>query len=470
MEENILGTEKIGKLVMKFAVPCVISMVVAALYNIVDQIFIGWSEAGAYGNAATNIVYPLTVFALGFALLVGDGASANFSLFLGAGEDKKAERSIGSGLVMLVGVTAVITAAALILKKQILGIFGADPQEELCYAYAMDYYGVIALGLPLYMIGQGLNSFIRADGSPRYSMACTLAGAICNIILDPVFIFALKMGVKGAAIATVIGQLLTFVMSVVYLLRAKHVRLNAGTLTPDGKLLGRIVSLGMASLIVQLSIMAVITVENNLFARYGYETLASTGAAYGAVVPLAVVGIVMKVFGIVISIVVGVGVGGMPIIGYNMGARNVQRVKQCVGYITKSVLLLGMVAFLIFELAPNAVISLFGTNNSPEYTEYARLCMRIFLGGIALTCYVKASAIILQGMGSSAKSTIISLMRDVFVFIPSSLIIASLSHNIVTLLWAAVIADVVSAVVAFLMVHTELRKKERLLSSAQPEN
>ncbi len=220
MKEMDLGTGKIGSLVKKFSVPCVISMVVAALYNIVDQIFIGWSAAGAYGNAATNIVYPFTVFALGLALLVGDGAAAGFSIALGKGDKKQADRNVGNGFFTLVIASVVLCAIAFLFRVKILSLFGGNPEEVECYTYATDYYKIISAGIPFYMIGQGLNGSIRADGSPKYAMASTLAGAITNLILDPIFIFGFDMGVKGAAIATVLGQILTFAMSIYYLTKS----------------------------------------------------------------------------------------------------------------------------------------------------------------------------------------------------------------------------------------------------------
>ena len=463
MNELDLGKDNIKDLIKRFSVPCVISMVVAALYNIVDQIFIGWSFAGAYGNAATNIVYPFTVLALGLALLVGDGAAAGFSIALGSKDRKQAEKSIGNGFVILAVSAILLCVLGFCFRTQILAVFGGNPAETECYSYANDYYLVICAGLPFYMIGQGLNGSIRADGAPGYAMACTLAGAIANLILDPVFIFCFKMGVRGAAIATVIGQVITFVMSIIYLTKAKNFKIAREAIRLDARTCGRIVSVGMASLIVQLSIVVIIAVNNNLLTRYGYMTYASTGVAYGAVIPLAVVGIVMKVFGIVVSIVIGISLGGQPILGYNMGAGNVSRVKETIQLITKLVLFVAIVSFLVFELAPDAVICLFGSHNTAEYMEYARLCIRIFLGGIILTCYIKSAAIILQSMGNSVKSTILALLRDVVIFVPASLIIAYFSKSIVTMLWAAVISDAVACVFAFLFVSSEIHKYEKEL-------
>ena len=462
MEEIDLGSGNIGSLIKRFSIPCVISMVVAALYNIVDQIFIGWSSAGAYGNAATNIVYPFTVFALGIALLIGDGAAAGFSIALGMGDKKQADKNVGNGLMILIITAIILCAIGFIFSTKILGLFGGNPDEAECYGYATDYFLIICAGIPFYMIGQGLNGSIRADGSPRFAMACTLAGAVTNLILDPIFIFGLNMGVKGAAIATVMGQVLTFAMSVYYLTKSKNFHVNREAIAVEGHTLHRIISVGMASLIVQLSIVVIIAVNNNLLTKYGYETMASTGEAFGAVIPLAVVGIVMKVFGIVVSIVIGISLGGQPIIGFNMGAGNIGRVKETIQRITKLVLLVGTVSFLLFEILPDTVISFFGSHNTAEYMEYARLCIRIFLGGIILTCYIKSASIILQSMGNSVKSTILALLRDVIVFVPASIIIATISRSIVTMLWAAVISDVVAAIVGFVFVSTEIYKLESL--------
>lgn len=463
MKELNLGTENIGSLIKRFSIPCVISMVVAALYNIVDQIFIGWSEVGAYGNAATNIVYPFTVLALGLALLVGDGAAAGFSIALGKGDKKQANRNVGNGLMILICLSLILCVIGFICRTQILGLFGGNPDEAECYGYATDYFKIICAGIPFYMIGQGLNGSIRADGSPKFAMACTLAGAITNLIFDPVLIFGFNMGVKGAAIATIMGQILTFAMSVVYLSKSKNFTIGKEGIKLDGTTSASIVSVGMASLIVQLSIVIIIAVNNNLLTKYGYDTFASTGEAFGAVIPLAVVGIVMKVFGIVVSIVIGISLGGQPIIGFNMGAGNIKRVKETILLTTKLVLIVGTVAFLIFEIVPDAIIFMFGSHNTPEYMEYARLCIRIFLGGIILTCYIKSASIILQSMGNSVKSTVLALLRDVIIFVPASIIIATLSKSIVTMLWAAVISDVIAAIIGFMFVQSEIMRCERLI-------
>lgn len=380
MKQLDLGNEKIGKLIKVFAIPCVISMIVAALYNIVDQIFIGWSQAGAYGNAATNIVYPFTVISLAFALLVGDGAAALFSLSLGAKDNKKANKSIGNGLIILVFISVILMAIGLIFDNQILRIFGGNPKEVECYNYAKIYLKIICFGLPFYIIGQGLNASIRNDGSPKYAMIATVIGAIANIILDPIFIFVFGMSVKGAAIATVIGQILTFFVSIFYLRKSKSFKIDKESIKLDFNVCKKALALGLASLITQLAIVIIIAVANNLVGKYGYTTIASTGEAYGVVTPLAVIGICMKVFGIVISIVVGIALGGMPIIGFNMGAGNFDRVKQTIKYILVINIIVGTIAFAIFQIFPNFIINIFGKRKFSRIYGICKILFKNILG------------------------------------------------------------------------------------------
>ena len=466
MKELDLGKERIPKLIKRFAIPCVISMIVAALYNIVDQIFIGWSEAGAFGNAATNIVYPFTVISLAFALLIGDGSAALFSLSLGAKDKEKTNKSIGNGLVLLLFISIVLTILGLLFNKQILNLFGGNPNEVECYQYAKDYLRIICYGLPFYIIGQGLNASIRNDGSPKYAMVATVAGAISNIILDPIFIFVFKMSVKGAAIATIIGQILTFIISILYLMKSKQFKVNKESIKLNKGICLKIISLGLASLITQLSIVIIIAVANNIVNKYGYMTMASTGVPYGAVIPLAVIGICMKVFGIVVSIVIGVSLGGMPIIGYNMGAGNTKRVKETIKYILITNLIIGFFAFIIFELFPGFIINIFGSGNGIEYMEFADYCLRIFLGGIILTCLIKSMSILLQSMSSSLKSTILALARDVIFFVPSIILIASLSHSVVTMLWSAIIADILAFITGVILLKQEFKNMDKLTNES----
>lgn len=441
-----LGKEKISKLLLNFSIPCIISMLVGALYNIVDQIFIGWG-VGYLGNTATNIVYPFTVIALSLALLFGDGASALFSLSLGSKDDKKVSKSIGNAVITLVLVSLVLTLFGFIFKGNILKLFGVT---EASFDFANDYLTVILIGIPFYVIGQGLNGIIRADGSPRYAMIATLSGAILNIILDPIAIFALGMGIKGAAIATIVGQIVTFILTVLYFRKSKKFKLSKDSLKLDKEVIKREALLGVSSFITQISIVLVIAVCNNLVVKYG------SLSKYGADIPLSAIGIVMKVFGIVIALVIGTSIGGQPIIGFNYGAGNKKRVKETFNLIIRTNLSVGVIAFIIFQVFPQAIINIFGSE-SELYNEYALYCFRIYLSGITLTCITKTCSIYLQAIGKSFKSMFISVMRDVVLFIPALVVLAKM-FGIVGMLWAALVADVIAFIIAIFMTFERKNK------------
>lgn len=441
-----LGKEKISKLLLNFSIPCIISMLVGALYNIVDQIFIGWG-VGYLGNTATNIVYPFTVIALSLALLFGDGASALFSLSLGSKDDKKVSKSIGNAVITLVLVSLVLTLFGFIFKSNILKLFGVT---EASFDFANDYLTVILIGIPFYVIGQGLNGIIRADGSPRYAMIATLSGAILNIILDPIAIFALGMGIKGAAIATIVGQIVTFILTVLYFRKSKKFKLSKDSLKPDKEVIKREALLGVSSFITQISIVLVIAVCNNLVVKYG------SLSKYGADIPLSAIGIVMKVFGIVIALVIGTSIGGQPIIGFNYGAGNKKRVKEIFNLIIRTNLFVGVIAFIVFQVFPQAIINIFGSE-SELYNEYALYCFRIYLSGITLTCITKTCSIYLQAIGKSFKSMFISVMRDVVLFIPALIVLAKM-FGIVGMLWAALVADVIAFIIAIFMTFERKNK------------
>lgn len=441
-----LGKEKISKLLLNFSIPCIISMLVGALYNIVDQIFIGWG-VGYLGNTATNIVYPFTVIALSLALLFGDGASALFSLSLGSKDDKRVSKSIGNAVITLVLVSLVLTLFGFIFKGNILKLFGVT---EASFDFANDYLTVILIGIPFYVIGQGLNGIIRADGSPRYAMIATLSGAILNIILDPIAIFALGMGIKGAAIATIVGQIITFILTALYFRKPKKFKLSKESLKPDKEVIKREALLGVSSFITQISIVLVIAVCNNLVVKYG------SLSKYGADIPLSAIGIVMKVFGIVIALVIGTSIGGQPIIGFNYGAGNKKRVKETFNLIIRTNLFVGVIAFIVFQVFPQVIINIFGSE-SELYNEYALYCFRIYLSGITLTCITKTCSIYLQAIGKSFKSMFISVMRDVVLFIPALIVLAKM-FGIVGMLWAALVADVIAFIIAIFMTFERKNK------------
>ena len=318
METNLLGTAPIGKLMMKYAVPSVISLLVNALYNIVDQIFIG-QGVGYLGNAATNVIFPLTVIVLAFSLLVGDGAAAYLSLKLGEGRRDEAQRGVGNAVVLLVFFGILFLVLGLLFLKPLADLFGAT---ENSLPYALDYGGIIVLGFPFVVIGTGLNSCIRAEGSPKVAMLSMIAGAAVNTVLDPVFIFVCGWGVEGAALATILGQILTFFVSTLYLRRPKLLRISHRDLKLSARTARTVMGYGVSSFITQLAITISVLASNNMIVQYG------TASVYGPDIPLAAFGIVMKVYQILLSFMIGFGIGAQPIVGYNYGARNFLRVDR----------------------------------------------------------------------------------------------------------------------------------------------
>ena len=311
----------------KYAVPCIISLLVGALYNIVDQIFIANATyLGSYGNAANTVVFPLTVIALAIAVCIGDGCCSHVSASLGAGRSEDAKAGFGNAVTLSVIAGVVLCAVYLFLQTPLVKVFGGTVNDET-FRLSKEYFFWITLGIPFYMFGQAMNPVIRADGSPRFAMGSTLAGAVANIILDPIFIFVFKWGMMGAAIATVIGQIITAALAVWYLFHIKSVRLEKRDFLLEKKTVSKTVSLGICSFLSQISLVAAMAAINNMVRKYGALD-AVFGMEQYAQIPMAVVGIVMKFFQIVISIVVGMAAGCIPVVGYNMGAGRRDRVKS----------------------------------------------------------------------------------------------------------------------------------------------
>ena len=407
---QFLGTERIGKLMRSYVIPCIISLLVGALYNIVDQIFIAnASYLGSYGNAANTVVFPLTVVALAIAVMIGDGCCAFVSISLGQDEVHRAKQSVGNAVVLCVVSSLVLTAVYLLFADTILAMFGGTVNAET-YHHSQEYFFYITLGVPFYMFGQAMNPIIRADGSPRFAMISTLAGAVLNIILDPVFIFGCHWGMMGAAVATVIGQVVTAVLSVWYLLHMKITRPEKGDYRLKGTICGRTLTLGMTSFLSQISLVAAI---NNMIRKYGALDPVFGQEQY-AQIPMAVVGIVMKFFQIVISIVVGMAAGCIPIVGFNMGAGKSARVKELFTKLLLAEAAVGAVALVLVEVFPRRLIALFGAaNESVYYTDFAVKSFRIYLCMIILACVNKACFIFLQAMGKAGESTALSMVREV---------------------------------------------------------
>lgn len=385
---QFLGTERIGKLMQKYAIPCIISLLVGALYNIVDQIFIAnASYLGSYGNAANTVVFPLTVVALAIAVMIGDGCCAFVSISLGQNEVPKAKRSVGNAVVMCLVSSIVLAALYLIFADTILAMFGGTVNAET-YHHSQEYFFYITLGVPFYMFGQAMNPIIRADGNPRFAMVSTLAGAALNIILDPIFIFGFRWGMMGAAVATVIGQLVTTALAVWYLLHMKIIRPEKGDYRLKGSICGRTLTLGMTSFLSQISLVAAMAAINNMIRKYGALD-AVFGQEQYAQIPMAVV-------------------------GFNMGAKKPTRVKELFTKLLLAEATVGAVALVLVELLPRQLIALFGAaNESVYYTDFAVKSFRIYLCMIILACVNKACFIFLQAMGKAAESTALSMVREV---------------------------------------------------------
>ncbi len=458
-EENILGKEKIGKLIRKFSIPCIISMLVNSLYNIVDQIFIG-QGVGYLGNGATNVVFPLVMIGLAFSLMFGDGASAYLSLKLGEKKKKEAETGIGNGIMLSTIVSILFCAVTLIFLPQFLKIFGCT---ENLKSYAMAYGSIIAIGFPFSMIGTTLNSIIRADGSPKYSMFSMVAGAVLNTILDPIFIFVLHKGVEGAAIATVISQILTFILNVAYVKRFKSIKLTKESLKLKANVCKKIATLGISSFITQMSIVCVMTAENNLLGKYGADS------KFGAEIPITVLGIVMKINQILNSIIIGIAAGSQPILGYNYGARKYDRVKKTLKIVLGSSVIISTIAFILFQTIPDKLILIFGSGDE-NYMEFACLAFRTYL----LLCIFNGvqipSGIFFQAIGKSTKSAILSLSRQIVILIPA-MIILSHAYGIIGVLSAGPVADGLAFILAVILLVKETRSlKENSAEVEKPAN
>ena len=447
-----LETESIGKLMQKYAIPCIISLLVGALYNIVDQIFIAnASYLGSYGNAANTVVFPLTVVALAIAVMIGDGCCAFVSINLGKNKENSARRSVGNAIVMTIAGSLILTAVYLIFQTQIIAMFGGTVNEET-FHHSREYFFYISLGIPFYMFGQALNPIIRADGNPKFAMASTLAGAVTNIILDPVFIFIFKWGMMGAAVATVIGQIITAILAVWYILHMKVIKPSKKDFWIDRGICGSTLLLGITSLLSQLSLVAAMAACNNMIRKYGVLDEIFGQAQY-AQIPMAVVGIVMKFFQIIISIVVGMAAGCIPIVGFNIGAGKRHRVKELFTKLLISEAAVGAVGFILVEFFPRQLISIFGAaNESIYYTEFAIKAFRIYLSMIILACVNKACFIFLQAMGKAAISTALSMIREV-VFGVGFALLLPIFFDLDGVLYSMPISDLLTFIVAALIIY-----------------
>lgn len=441
-----LGVDPIGKLLVKFTIPCVVAMLVNSLYNIVDQIFIGHG-VGYLGNAATNAVFPITVVAAAFALLIGDGAAASYSLKLGAGEFGKAKKTITAALALGLAVGALFTVLGLVFLEPLLAFFGAT---EAIMPYGIEYGGMIVLGLVFFVVSVAVNPLIRASGAPRYAMLSMVSGAVINTVLDYLFIFPLDMGVGGAALATVIAQFVVMALNVGYLLAPGHLRPERNDLRIDGATVRGILACGASSFITQIAITVVISIVNKSLILYGAES------EYGAEIPFAALGVVMKVNQIMFSIILGIAVGAQPIIGYNYGAGNLDRVRRTFVLAATVATSLACLSFVAFVFFPQYLVAAFGSEQE-LYNRFAVKCFQTYLFFSFLNGFQVVTGVFFQAMGRAGLASVISISRQIGFFGPAALILP-LYLGIEGLLYSGPVADVASFILALLLAVRELRR------------
>jgi putative MATE family efflux protein len=446
-ERSYLGTAKISSLMRKFAIPSIIAMLVSALYNIIDQLFIG-QAVGIDGNAATNIAFPLTISCVALSLLFGIGGASCFNLSMGCGDTKRAAYFTGNAATMLISSGVVLCVITELFLPWILKLCGA--QEGIVQEYATTYLRITAVGFPFLILTTGGGHLIRADGSPQMTMICNLTGAAINVVLDALLILGFGLGMAGAAIATVIAQIISAVIVVVYLRHYKTVKLQACHFRPQFKVVQRIASLGTASCFNQLAMMVVQIVINQLLTQYGAQS------KYGATVALACAGIVMKVGQVFFSFIIGLSQGSQPIESYNYGAKQYDRVRGALWMALGIGGALSVIAFALFQIFPAQILGLFGSGGD-TYVEFGVRFFRIFL---FFTCFNFVQPIVstfFTSIGKAYKGVFLSLTRQ-FLFLLPLLLVLPLFFQMDGILYAAPIADALSLVIALIMMTLELRQ------------
>ena len=471
-ENRYLRENPVGSLMRKYAIPCIISLLVGALYNIVDQIFIANATyLGSYGNAANTVVFPLTVIALAIAVMIGDGCCAYVSLSLGKKEIGNAKKSVGNSVILMIVSGLTLTVIYLIFSDQIIAMFGGTVNAET-FHHSKEYFFYITLGIPFYMFGQAMNPVIRADGNPKFAMVSTLAGAVINIILDPIFIFVFKWGMMGAAVATVLGQMATALLAVWYLIRMRLIRPVKEDFRLNGDIIRRTLVLGITSFLSQISLVAAMAAINNMIRKYGAMD-AIFGQEQYAQIPMAVVGIVMKFFQIVISIVVGMAAGCIPIVGYNMGAGLKVRVKKLFTTLLIAEASVGAVALIVVEVFPQGLIRIFGAaNESAYYTEFAIKAFRVYLCMMIFACVNKACFIFLQSMGKALESTFLSMIREI-VFGVGLALTLPIKFGLDGVLYSMPVSDFLTFLLALWLIirtYRELQVNEKKVSEKKKYN
>ena len=443
--ENPLGSEPISSLLRRFAIPSVIAMLVSALYNMVDQLFIGHS-IGVLGNAATNVAFPLSMVCTSIGLLCGIGGAANFNLCMGRREPEHAKSYVGSAISMLAILGVILCVAVQLFLRPMMLLFGATPDV---IDYACTYTRITSIGFPFLIVTIGGSNLIRADGSPKFSMLCNLVGAIVNTILDPLFIFVFHMGMAGAALATITGQILSFALVVFYLRGFKTLPLSLSDLKPNMACWARIAALGATPAFNQVAMMVVQIVMNNTLTYYG------SNSVYGSDIPLACTGIISKVNMLFFSFVIGISQGLQPIVSFNFGAQKYDRVKDAYKKAVFAATAISIVAFLCFQFFPRQIIGIFGSG-SEEYLHFAERYFRIFLFFTFLNGIQPVSSNFFTSIGAPKKGIFLSLTRQIIFLLPLLLIFPYL-FGIDGVMYTAPIADLAAASVSIVMVVREFK-------------
>lgn len=447
---NPLGYERIGKLLTRYAVPSIISLIINSLYNMVDQIFIG-QGVGFLGNGATNIIAPIATIAIAVSTLFGDGLAAFFSLNLGRGEAEKAAKGVGNAVISGAVISFLYTIFAIIFLKPLCLLFGAT---ENILPYALGYGRIIVIGFPFVIIGTIINSSIRTDGSPRYAMFSMMIGAILNTILDPIFIFVLQWGVEGAAAATVISQFVGMLCNIAYLFRFKTIRLEKSSFTFSGRIMGRLASLGFASCFNNLTSTVVAMISNNLLTKYGELSV------YGPDIPITTFGLCMKVSMIAFSVGIGVASGSQPIIGFNYGAQKYDRVRRTFLLSAAVCTVITLISWVVFQGFPLQLIRIFGTESS-LYEEFAVQCFHVYLLLTFLNGLQMCTGVFFQAIGQPAKAAIASLSKQILFYIPAMLI-CSRFWGLTGILAAGPVADALAFALCIVLCRNELAKMKKL--------
>lgn len=459
-DTKYLGTEKLSKLLLKFSVPCITGLLISALYNIVDQIFIGNSELGYIGNAATGISFPIICIANAFVFSLGDGAASCLSISLGKNNTNSIHKAVGTGIISTTIIGILLAVISLIFAEPLMWLFGASNQS---IKLAVDYFQIISAFFPFYLLGCIINSCIRADGAPRYAMVSFIIGAAINVILDPLFIYVFHWGIKGAAWATVLGQVASFIFCAVYLFKPKNFKISKESFKIDFKILKELILLGGATFFTQISIVVVSLVSNILLSKYGALS------KYGPDIPMSVFSIQIKAYTIVHSVITGIVLGAQPIFGYNYGAGFINRVKGLYKLVLISTVVIALIATLLFQLYPVQIMNLFGTENNPLIYDFAGKTFRIYLSLLTVTCLIKMTAVFFQSIGKPIQAALSSLIRDIACFsvlaIALSIILEQnkIGTGIYGIIYAAPIADVIALLLVLtltILFFRDLKQKE----------